>query len=309
MATTEQRLFQRAAGLPDAATKLASWIPPGPVAVADFPAVLLGGDWLSKEQVSAASEFDRFMRKPEKLAELANAGFRAGGAPSPQSAVTDFPALGQPLTFADPAQRAALVGTLSAPVRNGTVTVMLDQSMPEDEGGRSRLTNVTTALDDRLQTLPPSASVGLWTFDGVAGRSAITTGPLDDEIGAGSRAAALGSSLQTQVGSGGGAVSFTTLRLVYAEALSGFRPDQPNSVLVITAGPHTDRSLDGPGLISYIQGAVDPQRPVAVNVIDLGDDPDRSTWEAVAQASGGQYRNVPTSTDPALAVAVSDFLG
>ena len=77
--TTEQQLFQRAASMPDAKNTLASWLPPGPTAVADYPTVLLSGDWLSQEQVSAASEFARFMRKPEQLAELAKAGFRAEG--------------------------------------------------------------------------------------------------------------------------------------------------------------------------------------------------------------------------------------
>jgi hypothetical protein len=81
VATTEQRLFARGAGLTDAAAKLTSWTPPEPVAVADFPAVLLAGDWLSKEQVTAASEFDRFMRKPEQLATFAEAGFRPRGSP------------------------------------------------------------------------------------------------------------------------------------------------------------------------------------------------------------------------------------
>ena len=77
--TTEQQLFQRAASMPDAKNTLASWLPPGPTAVADYPTVLLSGDWLSQEQVSAASEFARFMRKPEQLSELAKAGFRAEG--------------------------------------------------------------------------------------------------------------------------------------------------------------------------------------------------------------------------------------
>lgn len=104
-------------------------------------------------------------------------------------------------------------------------------------------------------------------------------------------------------------MSFTTLRLIYGEALANFRAGEPNSVLVIASGPHTDRSLDGPGLISYIGGAVDQQRPVAVNVINLGDDPDRATWEEVAKTSGGEYRNLPSSTDPGLAAAVSEFLG
>ncbi len=307
--TTEQKLFERAANLSDASTKLSSWIPPGPVAVADFPAVLLSGDWLSKEQISAASEFDRFMRKPEQLAELAKAGFRVEGATPPSSPVTDFPALTEPLSFGDPESRATLAARMTAPTQSGTVTVMLDQSMPADEGGRSRLTNVATALTERLQVLPPTTSVGLWTFDGVASRSVTTTGPLGDNVGGTPRSAALASNLQGQVGSGGGAVSFTTLRLIYGEALANFRAGEPNSVLVIASGPHTDRSLDGPGLISYIQGAVDQQRPVAVNVINLGNDPDRATWEEVAKTSGGEYRNLSSSTDPGLAAAVSEFLG
>ena len=62
------------------------------------------------------------------------------------------------------------------------MTIMLDQSMPVDEGGKSRLANVTAALNARLQALPPTSAVGLWTFDGVEGRSEVTTGPLSDQV-------------------------------------------------------------------------------------------------------------------------------
>ena len=54
---------------------------------------------------------------------------------------------------------------------------MLDQSMPGDEGGKSRLANVVAALNARLQALPPNSAVGLWTFDGVEGRSEVTHRP------------------------------------------------------------------------------------------------------------------------------------
>ena len=50
------------------------------------------------------------------------------------------------------------------------MTIMLDQSMPTDEGGKSRLANVVAALNARLQALPPSSAVGLWTFDGTDGQ-------------------------------------------------------------------------------------------------------------------------------------------
>jgi hypothetical protein len=307
--TTEQQLFQRAASMPDAKNTVASWLPPGPTATADYPTVLLSGNWLSQEQVSAASEFARFMRKPEQLAELAKAGFRTEGGTPPKSDVTSFAPVSAPLSVGDASTRATLANALTAPAESTAVTIMLDQSMPTEESGKSRLANVVAALNARLQALPGNAAVGLWTFDGVEGRSEVSTGPLSDQVSGQPRSAALTSSLNEQTASGGGAVSFTTLKLLYDQAKANFRQGQSNSILVITAGPHTDQSLDGSGLQQYIRGAFDQGRPIAVNVIDFGNDSDRATWEAVAQASGGSYQNVASSASPDLTTAIANFLG
>jgi hypothetical protein len=307
--TTEQQLFQLAASTPDVKGKVTSWLPAGPTAVADYPTVLLSGSWLSQDQASAASEFARYMRKSEQLAELAKAGFRSEGHTPPKSDVTNFAPLAAPVSVGDTSTRATLANALTAPAESPAVTIMLDQSMPTEEGGKSRVANVVAALNARLQALPGNAAVGLWTFDGVEGRSEVSTGPLSDQVGGQPRTAALTSALNSQSASGGGAVSFTTLRMVYDQAKSNFRQDQNNSVLVITEGPHTDQSLDGSGLQQYIRGAFDQSRPVAVNVIDFGNDSDRATWEAVAQASGGTYQNVANSTSPDLTTAITQFLG
>ncbi|WP_111508820.1 substrate-binding domain-containing protein [Mycobacterium kyogaense] len=307
--TTEQGLFQKAAGLPDAKTKLAAWLPPGPTAVADFPTVLLSGDWLAQEQVSAASEFARFMRKPDQLAEFAKAGFRVDGQQPPASDVVDFGPIGTPVDLGDNALRATIADTLASPAESPTVTVMLDQSMPTDEGGKARLSNVVDALKARLQALPPDSGVGLWTFDGVSGRSEVPLGALTDQVDGRSRSAALTAALDEQSPSNGGAVSFTTLRLVYTDASAKYRQGQKNSVLVITAGPHTDQSLGADGLRQYISGAFNQATPVAVNVIDFGDDPDRSTWEAVSQTTGGTYQNLSSSSGPELASAIAAMMG
>jgi hypothetical protein len=45
-----------------------------------------------------------------------------------------------------------------------------------------------------------------------------------------------------------------------------------------------------------------------VNVIDFGADPDRATWAAVAQLSGGSYQNLATSASPDLVAAINTFL-
>ncbi len=307
--TTEQQLYQRGTSLPDAKNTVTSWLPPGPTPTADFPTVLLSGNWLSQEQVTAASEFARFLRKPEQLAELAKLGFRTEGGETPQSDVTSFAPVSAPLSVGDTAMRATLANTLTAPAGNPAVTIMLDQSMNTQEGGKTRLANVVAALDARLQAMPPTSAVGLWTFDGVEGRSEVSTGPLSDPVDGRPRSAVLAATLDEQVASGGGAVSYTTLRLIYNDALAKFRQGQTNSILVITAGPHTDQSLDGSGLQEYVRRSFDAAKPIAINVIDFGSDSDRATWEAVAQTTGGSYQNLSTSASPELTTAITTFIG
>lgn len=296
VAMTEQQLFSRTSGLDDAAETVAAWRPTGRSAVADYPTALLAGQWLSEEQVAAASEFARFMRKPEQLDELAKAGFRSADSANTANDVVDFPALEASLPAGDDALRAAVAATV-APAGVATTTVMLNQAQ----------TGVAGAVKDRIGALPPGATVGLWTFTGAGSGIAVPTGPLSEDMGGSPRGAALAGALDGLSPTGGG-VSFTTLRLVYGDALANFRPGQPNSVLVITGGPHTDRTLDGPGLQEFIRSALDRGRPVAVNVITVGDDPDRSTWEAVSQLSGGVYQNVPAADSPDLLAALARTL-
>jgi len=309
VAITEQQLYQRSAKVSDAKNVVSSWLPPGPAAVADYPMASLSGDWLSEEQVTAASEFKKFLQKPDQQAELAKAGFRAGSAALPKSDVTSFSPLSNTLSVGDDTARVTLADAVTAPATGEAVTIMLDQSLNTQEGGKSRLANIVAALKGKLGALPPNAVVGLWTFDGREGRSEVATGPLSDQLNGQPRSAALTAALDKQSASNGGAVSFTTLKMIYDGAVANYRPGMKNSVLVITAGPHTDQSMDGPGLQDYVRKAFDPTRPVAINVIDFGSDPDRAAWESVAQTSGGGYQNLSQSDSPDLATAVATFLG
>lgn len=306
--TTEQQLFQRGQSLPDAKGTLGFWLPPGPAPVADYPTVLIGGSWLTREQTSAASEFARFMQKPDQLAKLAKAGFRVSGVKPPSSPVTTFPALPATLSVGDDPVRATLAEAMATPSTGLATTILLDQSMPGQEGGKSRLANVVGSLQDKIKSMPPTAVIGLWTFDGHEGRSEVTSGPLADPVNGQPRSAALVAALDKQYSSGGGAVSFTTLRMLYQEMQTNYHAGQTNSILLITAGPHTDQSLDGPGLQDFIRKSADPAKPIAVNIIDFGADPDRATWAAVAQLSGGNYQNLATSASPDLMAAVNAFL-
>jgi len=306
--STEQQLYQRGGSLPDAKGQLASWLPSGPTAIADYPTVLLAGSWLSQEQVSAASEFARYLRNAEPMAELAKAGFRTDGGTPPKNDVTDLGSLSTPVSVGDNAMRATLANAVSGPpsagptARSGagTVSVMLDQTL--------NLNPVVTALKARVQALPPNAVVGLTAFNGAEGSTLVPLGPVGDPVQGQPRSAALVAGLDGLASTTSGRVSFTTLRNVYADAVTNFRSGQPNSVLVITSGPHTDQSLNGTSLQETIRAAFDPAKRVAINVIDVGDDPDRATWQAIAEITGGQYEGVPASDSPEMVANINDLL-
>ena len=304
VALTEQQLFARTSGFADAGSAVAEWFPGGPVAIADYPTVLLSGPWLSEEQVAAASEFARFMGRDAQLAELAKSGFRAEGAAPQGNDVVKFAPLGAALPVGDDAARAAVAAAV-APGATATTTVVLNEGIVGDEGGRPRLSNVTAALRDRINALPPGAAVGLWTFNRIDSGQVVPIGPLGDPVGPQPRAAALTGVLEATSPTSGGGLSFTTLRAAYGDALANYRPGQPNSVLLITQGPNTDQGLGGAGLTDFVRAALDPKRPVAINVIDFGGDPDRPTWEAITRLSGGSYQEIVASDSPDLAAAVA----
>lgn len=306
MAMTEQQLFAKSGQLANAADSVAQWIPTGPVPLADYPTVLLAGPWLADEQVAAASEFARFLRKDSQLAELAKAGFRPEGVTPEGNGVVDFPKIAAALPAGDEAVRSAVAGAVNP--LGGTTTIVMNEGLTGDEGGRARLFNVTAALRDRINAMPPSAAIGLWTFNKINSGPAVATGPLGDPIETQPRAAIITGVLDATAPTSGGGLSFTSLRAAYGDALLNYRPGQPNSVLVITQSPHTDDALDGAGLEDFIAKSQDPNRPLPINVISFGGDPDRPTWEAVTRLSGGNYQELPTSEGPDLLAAISRML-
>ena len=86
------------------------------------------------------------------------------------------------------------------------------------------------------------------------GGSEVPTGPLSGSVGGQPRSAAV----NAQTPSGGGAVSFTTLRMIHNDAVANILQGQSNSILVTTAGPHTDQSMDGLGQQQYVRRADRP---------------------------------------------------
>ena len=94
--------------------------------------------------------------------------------------------------------------------------------MTADEGGKTRLANVTARSTPDRRRCRRTRRSGCGRSTASAGRSEVPIGPLGDQVDGQPRSAALDGELEGQTPSTGGAVSFTTLRLLYADAHGEF---------------------------------------------------------------------------------------
>ncbi|MGB6181018.1 MAG: VWA domain-containing protein [Rhodococcus sp. (in: high G+C Gram-positive bacteria)] len=296
---TEQQLYGRISE----GQQLAAYRPAGATPIADHPAVVLSD--ADETQRAAAADFVEFARGVGQRDAFLDRGFRLAddATPTPISGL-DFPALGQPAATPDPAARNILLTTLASPVRPSSTTVLLDVSgsMESVDGGATRLSNVSDALRQVVDTAPESDRLGLWTYssalDGnnpyrvVQPLSPMTADPR------GALAVSL-SGLDPATATS----TYASVQAAYASAVANWTGDGPNSVLLITDGPNDDTSISSDRFLSSIAAAADPARPVRIDVVSLTDNTDIATLRALTGQTGGEVVEV-SSSDPTLAATL-----
>ncbi|OZD10468.1 hypothetical protein CH275_01205 [Rhodococcus sp. 06-235-1A] len=265
--------------------------PQGATPIADHPAVVLSGDETSTR---AAAAFVDFIRQPEGAQTLRDAGFGVdeaeynGVVAPPSGPVSD-----------------ALLAVLRNPVLPRRATVLLDvsESMGTTEGGATRLQNTVRALNEQFQRVPDATELGLWSFSEDLDRALpyridVPTGPMTVPIGTTPRRAALDSTAASLTPATG-SFTYASVLVAYLDAVAGYVPGRDNSVVLITDGPD-DSSLSEEELLADLTSAADPARPVAVNIVRIGDNPDASSFADIAARTGGTVDAVPTSDSPDL---------
>ncbi len=265
--------------------------PQGPAPVADHPAAVLSGDETSTR---AAAAFVDFVRQPDGAQLLTDAGFGVGetvnadAVTAPSGPVAD-----------------ALLAVLRNPVLPRRATVLLDvsESMGTAEGSATRLQNTVRALDEQFQRVPDSTELGLWSFsedldNSLPFRVDVPTGPMTVPVGATPRRAAL-STTAAALTPATGSFTYASVLVAYLDAVAGYVPGRVNSVVLITDGPD-DSSLSMEDLLTDLTAAADPARPVAVNIVQIGDNPDVSSFDDIAARTGGTVEAVSTSDSPDL---------
>lgn len=267
---------------------LIAYAPSGPTPIADHPAVILSGPWTDETSSRAAAQFVEFLREPLNAQLFVDSGFELQDAPA------GLPGLGSDA-------RSALLDAVLDPATPKRVTTLLDVSgsMDTTEGSGTRLSNTVSALDRQFDSVTASSEIGLWVFskdlDGSrAFRTLVPTGPIDEATDSESRRDRLKSAADG-VRPATATSTYESVTAAYIDALAGYSPGKPNSVLVITDGPNDDTSISSDDFLTVLRSTVSPARPVAIDVVSIGTNSDSSTLQSMSDITGGSFTTVASS--------------
>lgn len=273
--------------------------------VADYPAVVTS----SSDEIRrlAADQFIAVLRTDEAKRALTGDGFRVEDQ-LPQEVGFDLPAITDQLVPADGPAAAALTGLVDHRPTPRTTTLLLDASpsMGTDEGGRRRIDLVADAMVTAVGRLTGDSTVAVWRYDGPDqdGRSAFS---MVEPTHAGENRDALTDAIRG-VQPGQGARSYAAIIDAYRAAVANFVPGQPNSLTVVVDTGDDSPGLSRAAMLSAVAAAMDPARPVTIDVLAIGAQAPTAAMTALADRTGGQVVRVSGGADQLLQARINDLL-
>lgn len=277
---------------------------------ADYPYAVLEAPWVDDDRRRLADQFLAYLRGPEGRAAHAEAGFR-----DPEHASTDVallapqdgfqPEVEVPARAPTAAGLGELLGMWPVLIRPNHVLIVLDtsgsMSDPVPGADQTRLELLQSAAVQGIGLLNNQTVVGLWEFsteltETTPYRELVPVGPAGDDLGAvlgedyagvDRRQAMVGAiqGLRAQGGTG----LYDTVHDAYLAMQQAWQPDAQNLLVVITDGrdeDHAGRSL--PQLLSALEQAVQPDRPLPVIAMAVGPEADAAALEQITEVTGGR---------------------
>ncbi len=293
---TEQQVYrynQTGTGVP-----LKAAYPFGGTYATNFPVVALNGNWVDGFGHSTAADFAAWARTPAVQARLARYGLRGpdGGlgrldaarngldaarvAPKPSAPEGVGTARGLWKLFSRPTSVLAICDTSAS------------MAMEVPGTGMSRLDLVRRAMSGAMSAFQSQDHLGLWEFStkldgGRDYRSVVPLGPLSGRVGARSRAQALRvgfGSLRPHTATG----LYDTVLAGYRYASQNYLEGGFNTVVLLTDGENEDdRGVSLDGLMAQLTQLRNPNRPVHLIILAIGDQTDPATLGRIARAADG----------------------
>ncbi|MFG1842783.1 substrate-binding domain-containing protein [Micromonospora sp. NPDC049175] len=280
----------------------ALYMEPAPMPL-DYPYAVLPG--IEPSKASAARVLFELLTSPAFRDRLAaqslrapdgnwGEGFKAPqGAPSPASGAPTTPANGGSAAGGlDPAAIQRVVSSWSIATQSGRMLAVIDVSGSMKDpvpsaNNRSREEVTVEAARRGLGLFDDSWSIGLWTFSTkLVGnrdyRELVPIGPLS-----GQRAQLEGALGGVKPSDGNTGLYDTTLA-AYQAVQDNWQPGRVNSIVLFTDGKNEDDDgLNQQQLLAKLKQLADPDRPVQVIMIGIGEGVSKAELESITKVTGG----------------------
>ncbi|MFA1539065.1 substrate-binding domain-containing protein [Actinomadura monticuli] len=160
--------------------------------------------------------------------------------------------------------------------------------------GLTRLQATIRTAQNGLSLLPDDSEAGEWVFSThLKGeqdwREVVSVGPLGERLGSVTRRQALLSTFtRTTVKKNGDTGLYETVIAAFDDMKRTYKAEYINSVVLWTDGKNDDE--DGPSLaetLKHIRDASDPQRPILIYMLGLGDGVDVGELRQIAKLTNG----------------------
>ena len=258
----------------------------------DFPMVVRRG--AAPGSAVTARALRQYLASDEGVAALRREGLRPpDGLPGPESPaeVSTLMRSPSPRAIASTVQSWR---TLSVP---SSILAVVDasSSMDDESNGRTRMEVLAEAAGIGLSFLPDHARVGLWAFStemGVPGQDwqALESMRRLDEVAFGrtQRYALRERARQMPGMTAGGTALYDTALAAYRQAMRDYRPEYSNAVVLMTDGADDDTGSIGlEDFVRRLEEIKDPERPVRIVGIAIGEAGDLGALERMAEVTGG----------------------
>jgi hypothetical protein len=293
---TEQAVTAANRGQED--PKLVAVYPQGGLPSLDYPVARVEASQLTAEKRTAIQAVATALAGSATRAVVRNAGFRDTGG-STSAAAGIVPAAVTPLTPPSAIEIKAVVTRivlLSAPSRMQVVIDMSGSMRAPVANGLNRSQTAAIAAETAGNVMPDVAQVGLWGFsrdlrgsdDRIVFRKMSALGTpvgkttLRDLVNKDMK------SMNKQLG-GNGTALYSTAIAAMKEMKGLYDPRAGNAVVLFTDGVNEDKG--GPTLnqaVAEIKALYDPERPVRLICIAIGNDADLKALKTLSAAAGGQ---------------------
>lgn len=262
---------------------------PGPV-VAMTPS-----DKTPELAARAAKDFQGFAEKSGLGdVDLANPPHNGGRVAQLAATVTKHNAAGTSDKPKD-ADNRKVVSTLFLMDTSGSMGLVEGEKTRMDRAQELAAAGLTDAGAD-------GARVGLWNYS--SPQSAGVTKGWRDNVPLGQNDDGHQSAQAVQaLGFGGATWTYQAVLAALAHATEAYDDGGVNRIVLLTDGPD-DSGATAEQFLSELQQAMDPKRPVQIDVVLLGDKIDAEVYEKLTAETGGELYSAQTSDSPEFAEAM-----